>query len=95
LFRDGLYNVYGCSPKGSHQVRYPLDSGKVILLQSFVKDKTPHGQDKDLLWRRCVTAIHKKLYTLKGHKSIQKSIGSHGSFGSNGSDVDEEINDVV
>jgi len=91
LFRDGLYNVYDCSPKGSHQVRYPLDSGKVIFLQ----DKMPHGQDKDLLWRRCVTAIHKKLYTLKDHKSIQKSNGSHGSFDSNGSDVDEEINDVV
>jgi hypothetical protein len=94
VFKAGLYNVYGCSPKGSHQVRYPLDSGKVILLQNFVKDKMPHGQDKDLLWRRCVTAIHKKLYTLKDHKSIQKSNGSHGSFGSNGSDVDEEINDV-
>jgi hypothetical protein len=96
MFKDGLYNVYGNSPKGSNERRYPLDSHRVLLLQNFVQDKMPAGSDKDRLWSKCVSAIHKRIYSMKdankenevrpGRQSKNNSYGSNGSSSNGGFD---------
>ena len=75
MFNDGAYNVNGVLANGGAGVaKQGLDSGRVMLLQKFVQDKMEPGQDKETVWRRCVTAIHKRLYQLKqsGNKENPK-----------------------
>ena len=73
MFNDGAYNVYGVSANGGAGVaKQGLDSGRVMLLQKFVQDKMEPGQDKETVWRKCVTAIHKRLYQLKHSQGAHK-----------------------
>jgi hypothetical protein len=64
-FNDGRYNVYGLSANGAAGAKIGLDSVRVMLLQKFVQDKMGPGSDKEKLWGKCVTAIHKRLYQFK------------------------------
>ena len=57
MFMEGRQRVVaGVEPK------LGLESTRVMLLQNFVQDKMAPGSEKDKLWAKCVTAIHKRLY---------------------------------
>jgi hypothetical protein len=80
------YNVYGIAPKGSAARKFSLDPQRVIMLQNFVMDKMPSGVDKEATWKKCVSAIHKKLHNLMGSGSTENMYASGGaSFSSIGS----------
>jgi hypothetical protein len=86
MFSKGDYNVYGIAPKGSAARKFSLDPQRVIMLQNFVMDKMPSGVDKEATWKKCVSAIHKKLHNLKGSGSTENMYASGGaSFSSIGS----------
>ena len=72
--------MYGFAPKGHiGPKKQALDPTRVNLLQKFIIDKMDHGVDRDRMWAKCVSAIHKKLYTLRGAK-----FGSCGSSDDSG-----------
>lgn len=73
IFKHGDYNVYGTAPKGMKVIKKPLDYQRLLLMQTFVQDKMPHGTDKDKSWRLCVGAINKKLHSMR-----EKEIGDGG-----------------
>ncbi len=81
--------MYGFSPKGSiGSKKQALDPKRVNLLQKYIVDKMEHGVDQDRMWAKCVSAIHKKLYTLRGANTNQAKIGSCGSSDDSGDNVD-------
>jgi hypothetical protein len=85
VFKYGDFNVYGFSPKGSIGAKkQALVPKRVNLLQKFIVDKMEHGFDQDRIWAKCVSAIHKKLYTLRGANTNQAKIGSCGSSDDSG-----------
>ena len=65
IFRNGEYNLYRRSSKGSVEVKKALDAAKVSVLKEFVINHIPHGSDKATVWSDCVDAIHKKITTWK------------------------------
>ncbi len=57
------YNVYGKSMNGSGPKK-PLDPSKINLIRSLMLERVPLENKLDC-WRRCVSAIHKRMFDLR------------------------------
>jgi hypothetical protein len=73
MFATGLFNLVGRSMKGSSDRKFPLDSGKVHALRTFVEDKLSHGCNKEEEWHKCQDSIHRFISDLRKKEKKFKS----------------------